>query len=33
MLGWTLDELILKTIEAMKVDEVKINQTCAAWEA
>lgn len=33
MLGWTLDELILKTIEAMKVDEVKINQICAAWEA
>lgn len=30
MLGWTLDELFEKTIEAMRVDEAKINEICAA---
>ena len=30
MLGWTLDELFEKTIEAMRVDEAKINEFCAA---
>ena len=30
MLGWTLDELFKKTIEAMRVDEAKINEICAA---
>ena len=29
MLGWTLDELFEKTIEAMRVDEAKINEICA----
>ena len=29
-LGWTLDELFEKTIEAMRVDEAKINEICAA---
>jgi len=28
MLGWTLDELFEKTIEAMRVDEAKINEIC-----
>ena len=30
MLGWTLDKLFEKTIEAMRVDEAKINEICAA---
>ena len=30
MLGWTLDELFEKTIEAMRVDEAKINEICTA---
>ena len=29
MLGWTLDELFEKTIEAMRVNEAKINEFCA----
>lgn len=29
-LGWTLDELIEKTILAMRVDEAAINEVCAA---
>jgi hypothetical protein len=29
MLGWTLDDLISKTILAMRVDEAKINEFCA----
>ena len=29
MLGWTLEDLITKTIEAMRVDEAKINEECA----
>ena len=33
MLGWTLEDLITKTIEAMRVDEVKINAECAAFGA
>ena len=32
MLGWTLEDLITKTIEAMRVDEAKINAECAAFE-
>ncbi len=28
MLGWELDELMEKTIEAMRVDEAAINETC-----
>ena len=30
MLGWTLDDLIRNTIEAMKIDEAEINGVCAA---
>jgi len=33
LLGWTLDELITKTIAAMRVDEAKINEECARLEA
>jgi predicted hydrolase (HD superfamily) len=33
MLGWTLEDLITKTIEAMRVDEAKINEECAKFEA
>jgi len=31
MLGWTLEDLIAKTIEAMRVDEAKINEECAKF--
>ena len=33
MLGWTLEDLITKTIEAMRVDEAKINEACATFGA
>ena len=33
MLGWTLEDLITKTIEAMRVDEAKINEECAKFGA
>jgi len=33
MLGWTLEDLITKTIEAMRVDEAKINEACAQFGA
>jgi predicted hydrolase (HD superfamily) len=32
MLGWSLDELIAKTILAMRVDEAAINEFCAKIE-
>lgn len=31
-LGWTLDELIERTIAAMRVDEAAINEACAKFE-
>ncbi len=33
MLGWTLDELLLRTLEAMKPDEAAINEEVAALSA
>ena len=33
MLGLTLEDLITKTIEAMRVDEAKINEECAKFGA
>jgi len=33
MLGWSLDDLISKTILAMRVDEAAINEFCAKLEA
>ena len=30
LLGWTLDDLMTRTLEAMKPDEARINETCAA---
>lgn len=32
-LGWTVDELIEKTILAMRADEAAINETCASFDA
>lgn len=32
MLGWSLEELIAGTIEAMKQDEADINKVCAGFE-
>ena len=30
LLGWTLDDLMTRTLEAMKPDEARINEACAA---
>lgn len=30
LLGWTLDDLMARTLEAMKPDEARINEACAA---
>ena len=32
-LGWTVDELIEKTILAMREDEAAINEACASFDA
>lgn len=32
MLGWSLDDLMTRTLEAMKPDEERINEACAAFE-
>ena len=32
-LGWTVDELIEKTILAMRQDEAAINEACASFDA
>ena len=32
LLGWSLDDLMTRTLEAMKPDEAAINEQCAAFE-
>ena len=32
LLGWSLDDLMTRTMEAMKPDEAAINEQCAAFE-
>ena len=32
LLGWSLDDLMTRTLEAMKPDEATINEQCAAFE-